>query len=478
MQKNHEMKVSSSHRQSTKWIANGHSPGGCDVERVAKSVKDVQFIQHDKDNVVPIWSILDNSNYKTSSDKKRLQFITIIKNVCQLAAPPATVADMQQYIRCARHLFLRSISVIYLQAFVTLYVQNYGLFGENGVLPVKNTLIDESPKVYDKLNLKPTLLWFSSEIGLNAEYMFDVICLFGIFLAFLGFLTQKVCNKFLFFSLWISYLSLYHVGQIFLSDLADELLLEVGLLCILIAPIRFQKFRIPSKKCNLSLQTLLPHYSILFWLVRWLLFRVAFSAGVAKMSSKSSIWYDLTASSKYFESIPLPNAISWYAHYCPLWFLKSVTVFAEINDLFVPLMFLVPIRSVKKLAFYIQVFMQVGILAVWLNRQILNSEFIAPMERNNQVLLDTLTFHEILLSNRTPLPVNPVFKHILDQIRSILLSVDPRILIFGLLLAGFVLIFQTLISENAKISKILLGYGFAGSSVKLYWSILLKILVD
>lgn len=53
--------------------------------------------------------------------------------------------------------------------------------------------------------------------------------------------------------------------------------------------------------------------------------------------------------------MPLPNAISWYAHYFPLWFLKTVTVFAEINDLFVPLLFLVPIRSIKKLAFYIQV---------------------------------------------------------------------------------------------------------------------------
>lgn len=80
--------------------------------------------------------------------------------------------------------------------------------------------------------------------------------------------------------------------------LSDELLLEVGLLCILIAPLPFQKLNVPSKKRNLRLQTSLaslPHDSIAFWLVRWLLFRVAFSAGVAKMSSKSTdSWYDLT----------------------------------------------------------------------------------------------------------------------------------------------------------------------------------------
>jgi len=47
---------------------------------------------------------------------------------------------------------------------------------------------------------------------------------------------------------------------------------------------------------------------------------------------------------------------------------------------------------------------------IWWNRQVLNSEFIAPMDKNSQVLLDTLKSHKILLINRTPLPVNPVFK--------------------------------------------------------------------
>lgn len=78
---------------------------------------------------------------------------------------------------------------------------------------------------------------------------------------------------------------------------SDELLLEVGLLCILIAPLPFQKSKAPSKKRNLRIQTSLaslPHDSVAFWLVRWLLFRVAFSAGVSKMISKSPSWYDLT----------------------------------------------------------------------------------------------------------------------------------------------------------------------------------------
>lgn len=78
---------------------------------------------------------------------------------------------------------------------------------------------------------------------------------------------------------------------------SDELLLEVGLLCILISPSPLQQLKSPLKKRNARLQSSLaslPHDSIAFWLVRWLLFRVSFSAGVAKMSLKSSNWYDLT----------------------------------------------------------------------------------------------------------------------------------------------------------------------------------------
>ncbi|XP_025408898.1 lipase maturation factor 2-like [Sipha flava] len=331
-----------------------------------------------------------------------------------------------QYIRYTRNLFLRGIAVIYLQAFIALYVQNSGIFGENGILPAKNTLINESPKLLDKFNSKPTLLWMSSEIGLNAEYMFDLICLFGIIFAFLGFLTQKACNKFLFFTLWILYLSLYQVGQIFLSDLADELLLEVGLLCILVAPLPFQKPKVPLKKRNLRLQTALaslPHDSIAFWLVRWLLFRVAFSAGVSKMNSGAQSWYDLTALSKYFETMPLPNFISWYSHYLPAWFLKTFTVLAEINDLFVPLMFLVPIRSIQKLAYYIQVFMQLGILASG-NYSYFNLLYLVLCLS----LLDDHTFYRELALARSRQWCSTVFTRLLTiNVITLLLAIFPML---------------------------------------------------
>lgn len=60
--------------------------------------------------------------------------------------------------------------------------------------------------------------------------------------------------------------------------------------------------------------------------------------------------------------------------------------------------------------YYFTIFYVFREKGVWWNRQLLNSEFIPPMDKQNQVLLDTLKTHKMLLSNRTPLPVNPVFK--------------------------------------------------------------------
>lgn len=42
---------------------------------------DDQFVQHDKDNAVPVWSMLDSSNYKMSSDKKSYSSLSLSKSM-------------------------------------------------------------------------------------------------------------------------------------------------------------------------------------------------------------------------------------------------------------------------------------------------------------------------------------------------------------------------------------------------------------
>lgn len=42
---------------------------------------DSQFVQHGKDNAVPVLSMLDSSNYKTSSDKKSYSSLPLSKSM-------------------------------------------------------------------------------------------------------------------------------------------------------------------------------------------------------------------------------------------------------------------------------------------------------------------------------------------------------------------------------------------------------------
>jgi hypothetical protein len=61
-----------------------------------------------------------------------------------------------------------------------------GLYGNNGVLPARIQLDSKAKTLSARIHTKPTLLWLAPYIGLDTEYMMDVLALLGIFLAFTG----------------------------------------------------------------------------------------------------------------------------------------------------------------------------------------------------------------------------------------------------------------------------------------------------
>lgn len=259
-------------------------------------------------------------------------------------------------IRYTRNLFLRAMSVIYLFAFISFYVQIPGLYGDNGVLPAKTQLDSKATTLTARIHNKPTLLWLAPYVGLDTEYMMDVLALLGIFLAFTGFISQKFCTTPMFAGLWSLYYSLYQVGQTFMWFQWDILLLEAGFLSLLVAPLRYRAI---SRRKPVPLNCSDP---IAFWLVRWLLFRLMFSSGVVKLTSGCPTWWGLSALSIHFESQCLPTALAWYVHHLPKWFLKLTTVGANVVELAFPFLFFFPVRSVRLLSFYVQIFLQICII--------------------------------------------------------------------------------------------------------------------
>ncbi|KAF6207882.1 hypothetical protein GE061_016331 [Apolygus lucorum] len=261
-------------------------------------------------------------------------------------------------VRFTRDLFLRCVCVVFLFAFTSFYIQIPGLYGKNGVLPARTQLISKSTKddIANRMQKKPTLLWFGKNLGVEPEHLMEILSLIGIFFAFTGFVSQKCCTKPIFSALWSLYYSLYQVGQTFMLFQWDVLLLEVGFLCFLMAPWiqRSPKGKRPP--------TSDPVDFINLWLVRWLLFRLLFSSGVVKLISGCPTWWGLSALSVHFESMVIPSPLAWYAHHLPAWFLKLNTVFANFAEILLPIFFFFPMRSVRLIAFWIQIFLQVNII--------------------------------------------------------------------------------------------------------------------
>lgn len=64
----------------------------------------------------------------------------------------------------------------------------------------------------------------------------------------------------------------------------DNLLLETGFLCVLVAPLTAVR----------GSRGVREHDRVTFWLVRWLLFRLMFASGVVKLTSRCHTWWGLT----------------------------------------------------------------------------------------------------------------------------------------------------------------------------------------
>lgn len=64
----------------------------------------------------------------------------------------------------------------------------------------------------------------------------------------------------------------------------DNLLLETGFLCILVAPLTLVR----------GSRGVREHDRVTFWLARWLLFRLMFASGVVKLTSRCPTWWGLT----------------------------------------------------------------------------------------------------------------------------------------------------------------------------------------
>ena len=200
-----------------------------------------------------------------------------------------------------RRLFLALVGLVYLAAFLSLWVQVHGLVGVEGIAPA-GTLLDEVEEIAGGARFwrLPSLLWlWPSDGGLHA------LCALGTGASLL--LVVGVAPRVVAAALWLLYLSLVAVGDVFLRYQWDALLLETGFLAIWLAPARLAPRGAAAS----------PVEPLALFLLRFLLFKLMFLSGMVKLLSGDPTWRDLSAMTFHYFSQPLPSPVSFYAHHLP-----------------------------------------------------------------------------------------------------------------------------------------------------------------
>lgn len=216
-----------------------------------------------------------------------------------------------------RLLFKEGLAVIYLCAFLVAVDQFRPLIGDDGMLPVRRFLAgrrwQRSPSVF---HLHYSDRFFAgvawTGVGLSGAAVLGLLELLPLPLCMLGWLL-----------LWGLYLSIVNVGQLWYGFGWESLLLEVGLLAAFVG----------------NAHTAPPLLTLL--LLRWLLFRLEFGAGLIKIRG-DPCWRDLTCLYYHHETQPMPGPLSWYFHHLPRPFHKIEVAGNHVTQLIVPFFLFAP----------------------------------------------------------------------------------------------------------------------------------------
>ncbi len=244
----------------------------------------------------------------------------------------------------ARRWFLRALGLIYLIAFVSLWLQMDGLIGGNGVSPANQFLrVAHEHLGRHAYSLLSTLCWFNStntflHFLCGGGVVFSLLLVFGI--------APVICLTVLF----VFYLSLTVAGQTFLSFQWDILLLETGFLSIFLAP-----WRLLQKREQES-----PVSRAALFLLKLLLFKLMVMSGVVKLTSGDDCWWNLTALDYHYWSQPLPTIFGWWADQHPEWFKHFSVGFCMAVEIIAPFFIWAP-RRPRLIAAGLMIFLQLVI---------------------------------------------------------------------------------------------------------------------
>ncbi|MGP3950712.1 lipase maturation factor family protein [Streptomyces sp. 7N604] len=273
----------------------------------------------------------------------------------------------------SRLVFQRALAALYLVAFLAAANQFRALIGERGMTPV--------PFFVGRVPFReaPSIFHFH-----YSDRFFAAVAWTGAALsaAVAGGAADAVplwASMLMWAALWVLYLSIVNVGQTWYGFGWESLLLEAGFLAVFLGNER----------------TAPP--VLILWLLRWLVFRVEFGAGLIKMRG-DRCWRDLTCLHYHHETQPMPGPLSWYFHHLPGPLHRVEVAANHVAQLVVPVALFTPqpVASIAALAIIVtQLWLVVSGNFAWLNWV--------------TIVLALPAVHGALAADLLPLPEPPEF---------------------------------------------------------------------
>src|SRR5262245_1229051 len=219
-----------------------------------------------------------------------------------------------------RFVLLRLLGLVYLFAFLSLAQQVLPLIGHDGLLPADALLARLTAHFGSRragFAASPSLFW----LGVSDRVLLATAWL-GVGLSTV--VLAGFANALLLAVLWALYLSFVHIGQDWYGYGWEIQLIETGFLATFLCPLLDPR-PFPRR----------PPPVVVFWLFRWLIFRIMLGAGLIKLRG-DRCWRDLTCLYWHYETQPIPNPLSRGLHFMPRWFHRLGVLFNHLAELVSP----------------------------------------------------------------------------------------------------------------------------------------------
>ena len=256
-----------------------------------------------------------------------------------------------------RWIVLRAVGIVYLFVFAGILHEGQALVGPRGIAPLGEfftALHQAFPFTPEAIIRAPSLFWFGT--GATA---ITVLTWAGLLAAMA--LVLNLWPRMALACCWLIFVSFVTTWRVFTAAQLDRLMLETALLLIPLAPAGFRP----------GLGAASPPRPIATLMVRWLLFRVMFEAGLVKLVAGDPHWRNWSAMEVMYETSPFPTIFGYLDFHLPRAYHVFEIVLTFAAELAAPVLAVFGGRRGRWFAFWSWLALQVGIQLTsnfgWLN---------------------------------------------------------------------------------------------------------------